>query len=119
MIDYLSGFNAPHPLTMPAGVPGAQQPPTAPGPLLPPAMAGAGAPPPMPGPSAPPGLTAPSGPIAPGMFPAMPLDPASVQYDTVTQDDGSVLLKMKDTGRVVQIIPAPKLKETKPPGGAR
>lgn len=41
----------------------------------------------------------------------MPMDPSQLQYATETQDDGSVLLRIKNMdgtmGRVVKIVPPP------------
>lgn len=88
---------------MPMAVPGA----------MPPGGTGNAAPP-----SAPPPVGSPmGGPAAPGAFPPMPVDPASVQYATETQADGTILLRIKNpdgtTGPVVQLIPPPKQKGAK------
>lgn len=66
-----------------------------------------------------PGMASPmAGPVPAPMFPAMPLDPASVQYDTETQSDGTILLRVKNPdgslGPVVQHLPAPKNKAATP-----
>ena len=67
----------------------------------PPDLGGAGAPP----------ISSPlAGPVPSSMFP-MPSDPSAMQYLSETQDDGSVLLRIKKPdgtpGRVVKIVPAP------------
>jgi len=93
------------PGTMPAAV--AQQPPSGPMPdVVQPSLPG---PPPqlsaaMPAAGAPPlgGMAA----------PPMPLSPAEMQYQAVTQEDGTVLLHVVKPegglGPVVKIVPAPK-----------
>jgi hypothetical protein len=47
------------------------------------------------------------------MFPPIPMDPSQVRYDTETQTDGTVLLRMRNPdgspGPVVQIVKPPKL----------
>lgn len=54
------------------------------------------------------------GPSMPGMMPPGTNDPASQQWQAVTQSDGSVLLHMKlpdgSLGPVVQVIAPPKSK---------
>jgi len=51
-----------------------------------------------------------AGPVPQSMFP-MPHDPSMLEYLSETQDDGSVLLRIKKPdgtpGRVVKIVPAP------------
>jgi hypothetical protein len=93
------------PGTMPAGVP--QQPPGGPMPDV--------VQPTPPGP--PPGLGAALPAIgAPPMggmaAPPQPLGPADMQYQAITQEDGSVLLHMMKPdgalGPIVKIVPAPK-----------
>lgn len=91
MFNYLGDS----PATMPSAVPGAPPPATT-------GMVGA-----PPG-----GIMAPSGPLAASMFPPQPVDPASLQYKAVTQQDGTVLLVELNPdgspGPVRQIIPPPK-----------
>jgi hypothetical protein len=110
MFNYLDG-----PPTMPSAVPGVPPPsssglvaPPSPPPAVGPPSMGA---PPMAGPPPGAGITAPSGPINPGMFPQMPPDPASMQYDTETQADGTVLLRRKNPDGT----PGPVVLITKPP----
>lgn len=83
-----------NPGTIPAGVPGS--PPV--NPILPV--------PKMPV-SAPPGVVQNAGPSGPGAPPA-PQDPSSIQYDTLTQQDGTVVVFMKNPdgsrGPAVKII---------------
>jgi hypothetical protein len=101
-------------LSMPGGMPGGG------GPSDP--MAGAGGPPPPVAPMLPPPPPAggpPGGaPTGPAGFPGVGMvDPAGRQYETVTQEDGSILLHVKNPdgtrGPAVKIIPP-----IKPRGGA-
>lgn len=105
MFNYLGAAPGPG-VTMPGGMPGSGAPTD---PMLSPQAAafggaGAGAPPPAPGAPPPMGMGG-------GMF-GMPaagmVDPAGRQYEAVTQEDGSVLLHMKNPdgtrGPAVKII---------------
>ena len=102
MLNYL-GANPTPGLTMPGGMPGVG------GPADPLASPGASAPPPDMGGG--------MGGMAPMGFPGVGMtDPAGRQYEAVTQDDGSVLLHMKNPdgskGPAVKIIPP--IKSRKP-----
>jgi hypothetical protein len=100
MLNYLGANPAPG-ITMPGGMPGSG---AATDPLASP-MGGMGAPPPaspMGGMGAPP-------PAFPMGFPGVEMaDPAGRQYEAVTQEDGSILLHMKNPdgskGPAVKII---------------
>lgn len=105
MLNYLGANPAPG-LTMPGGMPGSG------GPADPMSSPAAAAPSPM-GPP-PPDMGGGMGPMG---FPSVGMtDPAGRQYDAVTQDDGSVLLHMKNPdgsrGPAVKIIPP--IKSRKP-----
>lgn len=105
MLNYLGPNVGPAPVSaalpsgppgsMPAGIPGA--PPASP--ILP------NLPPNISGPQS--AAISPAGPSGPGAPPA-PDDPSSIQYDTLTQQDGTVVLFMKNPdgsrGPAVKII---------------
>ncbi len=107
MLNYLGANPAPG-LTMPGGMPGAGGPSD---PLTPPP-----APSPM-GPAMDMGGMGGMGPMGGMGFPGVGMtDPAGRQYEAVTQEDGSVLLHMKNPdgsrGPAVKIIPP--IKSRKP-----
>ena len=73
---------------------------------------------------APPVLPSPapvSSPIGGPAFPAMPIDPANLQYHNETQSDGSILIRLLNPdgspGPVVDIVRTPKPKGAKHPHG--
>ena len=107
MLNYLGAAPTPG-NSMPAGMPGSGTPSD---PMISPSAASAGAagaPPMPPMGGGGPGLgMAPGGPM--GMPPVGMMDPAGRQYEAVTQDDGSVLLHVKNPdgsrGPAVKIIP--------------
>jgi len=97
-LNDLSGFMMP---TMPGAISGAPPPMAAPIPPTPPAPPTYGSP-----------L---AGPAPPPMMPAVgDLDPSALQYDTETQQDGTLLLRVRlpdgTPGPVVAHLPPPKLK---------
>jgi hypothetical protein len=109
MLNYLGANPAPG-LTMPGGMPGSG------GPADPMSSPAAAAPSPM-GPPPPDMGGGMGGGMGPMGFPSVGMtDPAGRQYDAVTQDDGSVLLHMKNPdgsrGPAVKIIPP--IKSRKP-----
>ena len=59
-------------------------------------------------PGALPGMPSPN----PSIIPEAPIDPAAMQYGTITQEDGTILLHIKkpdgSPGPVIQVIPVPK-----------
>ena len=110
MLNYLGANPAPG-ITMPGGMPGSG---ASTDPLASP-MGGMGAPPPaspMGGMGAPPPafpMGGMGGPASPMGFPGVEMaDPAGRQYEAVTQEDGSILLHMKNPdgskGPAVKII---------------
>jgi hypothetical protein len=61
-----------------------------------------------------------SSPMGGPAFPALPMDPASMQYDIETQSDGSILIFTKNPdgsrGPIVDVKPPPKPKGAKSAG---
>jgi hypothetical protein len=106
MLNYAGAAPAPG-LTMPGGMPGTGGPTD---PLASPMGA-----PPM---GAPPPVGGPPGVLGPGMPPVGMVDPAGRQYEAVTQEDGSILLHLKNPdgtrGPAVKIVPPIKSRN---PGG--
>lgn len=122
----LANFQIP---SMPGAVPGAEAisptgniapPAGAPFPTSPDPMGGGGMPMPMgvggggmPPPQMPGLMSSPMGGVS--MPAPQPMDPASMQYDTETQMDGTVLLRVKgpdgSKGPVIQIVKPPGLRK--------
>lgn len=105
-------FDPVAPSSMPMAVPGAQPPgPTGDLALVLPPPGSLGAPPQQGAP-----VTSRMGGMP--MFPPMDVDPAAMEYHTETQDDGSILLRMKNPdgtpGRVLEVLRPPKPKGAAP-----
>jgi hypothetical protein len=111
MLNYLGATPAPG-LSMPSGMPGSGAPSD---PMASPGAASALGGPPSPVPPAPSPFGGGGGGGMSGFPPIGMTDPAGRQYEAVTQDDGSVLLHMKNPdgsrGPAVKIIPPIKARK--------
>jgi len=103
MLNYLGAAPGPG-VTMPGGMPGSGAPTD---PMLSPQAAFGGESAPAPMPAGPPPMGGGGGMF--GMPAAGMIDPAGRQYEAITQEDGSVLLHMKNPdgtrGPAVKIVP--------------